>query len=144
MPEGIHDALRDANDNLANTIALEAGADQAGWLSAVRESVRALYETLENHRHTAEEDGGTLHNATALKPGLMPAAERLEHEHADMLHRAAEIDAEIERQIAADDFNIELARLQSRVLHGIVLLHMLRTDALIYDAYFRTEGGEGG
>lgn len=144
MPEGIHDALRDANDNLANTLALETGAGQAEWLSAVRDSVRALYETLENHQHTAEEDGGTLHDATALKPRLMPAAERLEHEHAEMLHRAAEIEVEIERQIAADDFNIELVRLQSRVLHDVVLLHMLRTDVLIYDAYFRTEGGESG
>lgn len=84
-----------------------------------------------------------LPDATAKKPGLMAARKRLEHEHADMLHRAAEIEFEAERQLAAQDFNVELLRLEARVLHDI-LLHMARTDSLIYEAYFQLEGGEGG
>jgi hypothetical protein len=113
-------------------------------LQRVQQAAQELFRTVETHQDTTEEEGGTLVNVTVRKPGLMFARQRLEHEHADLLHRLSEIDLEAERQIAAQDFNLDLIRLQVQALRDILLLHLARTNALLFEAYIRVEGGEGG
>lgn len=119
------------------------GDDPTEWLQGVRHAARELFRIIESHQGSSEDEGGTLSNLTARKPGLMHDRQRLEHEHADMLHRLVEIDVETERQIASHDYNIDLVRLQVRVLRDILLLHLTRTYSLLYEAYVRVEGGEG-
>lgn len=118
--------------------------EEPAFLQAARVAARAVYNEVDQHRGESEEEGGWLPAATGEKPGLMNASQRLEHEHADMLHRALEIEVESERQLAAQDYNVELVQLQAAVLRDIIRLHVARADTLIYEAYFRTEGGEGG
>lgn len=119
------------------------GDDPTEWLEGVRSAARELFRIIEAHQYSSENDGGKLSNMTARKPGLMHDRQRLEHEHADMLRRLSEIEVETERQIAAEDYNIDLVRLQVRVLRDILLLHVTRTYSLLYEAYVRVEGGEG-
>ena len=135
-------ALKATSQRLAEAAASDAGADPAAWLMRIQESVRDVYAELIDHRHGTETPRGLLHALTDAKPGLMAAEGRMEHEHADMLHRSVAIDVECERQIASDDYNVDIVRLQIRALHDIIILHVLDTTAMVYDAYFRDEGGE--
>lgn len=119
-------------------------ADESAWLRSVQRAVRELGDALGRHRHLHEGEGGTIPQAVALKPALVPDTARLKHEHIDMLHRVNEIDRGIDRQFAFQDFDVELLRREAAILHAILELHLLRADALVYEAYFREEGGEGG
>lgn len=136
--------LMRARQALEEAATRTVGDDEPTWLAQVQSAARALFLVIEQHQQVAEEEEGTLVDATAQKPGLMSLRRRLEHEHADMLHRLSEIDVEVERQIASQDFNIDLVRLEAQVVRDILLLHVVRTDSLVFDAYFQVEGGEGG
>jgi hypothetical protein len=136
--------LMRARRMLDEAMAQDASGEESAWLRRVQLAAQALYQAVEQHEELAEEEGGTLADATVGKPGLMPVRQRLEHEHADMLHRLSEIDLEAERQMALQDFNVEFVRLQVQVVRDILLLHLARTDSLLFDAYIRVEGGEGG
>ncbi len=118
--------------------------DESAWLRSVQQAVRELGDVLRRHRHLQEDEGGTIPEAVALKPALVPETARLKREHVDMLHRVNEIDRGIDRQFAFQDFDVELLRREAAILHAILELHLLRADALVYEAYFREEGGEGG
>ncbi len=143
-PGEVLTALTEARDHLKEAAARQATGDELSWLERVRTAARLVFDALEQHRGLAEEEGGVLADATERKPGLMPTSQRLEHEHADMLHRAGEIEIEAERQLMSEDFDIGLVRLQATVLRDILLLHIVRADSLQYEAYLREEGGEGG
>lgn len=144
-PTEDHNALKQARAQLDEAVSQEPGQEPEGWLRRVQEAGRALFDALYAHQYMAEEDEqGTLPQATNEKPALMALSKRLEHEHADMLHRAAELEEEAERQIAFQDYNTDLVRLEAIVLRDVLLLHLLRTDTLLYEAYFQVEGGEEG
>lgn len=135
--------LVEASQQLGRAAAQEVADGPDAWLENVREAAQHLFEIIEGHQVRTEQPGGTLANVTVRKPGLMHARQRLEHEHADMLHRLRELDVEAERQIAAHDYNLEIVRLQVQVLRSILALHLARTDTLLYETYMRVEGGEG-
>ena len=143
-PGQIYVALTRAREQLDEAVAQEPGNAEPAWLRRLQTAARSLFEVLEQHQHLAEEEGGTLSEATGQKPGLMAESKRLKGEHTDMLHRANEIDEEVERQFAFQEFGIELLRRKAAVLRDILQLHLLRADSLMYEAYFRLEGGEGG
>ncbi|MCK9517787.1 MAG: hypothetical protein M0R74_01990 [Dehalococcoidia bacterium] len=138
---GSFDELMHGRELLGELAARPAADDPATWLQRVRSAAQELFVAVEKHTESTEAEGGTLANVTVRKPYLMYARQRLEHEHDDMLHRLSEIDVETERQIAAQDYNIELVRLQVRVVREILLLHLARTQALLFEAYVRVEGG---
>jgi hypothetical protein len=125
-PERTDDALRSAMEQLGAMATAPSRGLEVAWLERVRSAANDLFELLGEHRHVTEDEGG------------------LEHEHADMLHRAAEIDVEVERQLAAQDYNVPLVRLEATVLRDILLLHLVRSNTLLSEAYLQVEGGEGG
>lgn len=138
------DRLMEARRHLDEATARETAGTETAWLRHVRTAARQLFQVIDEHQGLSEEEGGMLVDATAEKPGLMPSRERLEYEHADMLHRLAEVEVEVQRQLASEDFYVELVRLQSQVVRDILLLHLARTNSLLFEAYIRVEGGEGG
>jgi hypothetical protein len=139
-----YEELKRALSELADAVTGDPGANETGWLKRVQSAARSLFGALEEHEDVSEEEGGTLPAMTGQKPALMAERKRLEREHIDMLHRAEEIEEEIERQLSFEDFNIELVRLEGTILRDILQLHLLRTDTLMYEAFFRVEGGEEG
>lgn len=122
----------------------EPGEEGAGWLGRVQHAAQVLALTIEEHRKWTEEGNGTLVRATDQKPGLMPLREQLEQEHTDLLVRIAELDGEVAYQAAAEDFHPALVRLEARIIQDILLLHLMRTNTMLFEAYVRVEGGEGG
>lgn len=115
--------------------------DRPGWVREARSVARAAFEAFRGHAAESEAEGGFLPEVTGRKPGLMATRERLAHEHTDMLHRAEEIETEAGRQLAFDDYNVELLRLQLCILRDILQLHILRSDDVLFEAFFRDEGG---
>lgn len=143
-PSDVYEALKRTRKQLDEAVGQEPGEDEAAWLRRVQAAAGSLFEVLEQHQLLAEEKGGTLLDATGQKPGLIAESKRLERDHTEMLHRATEIDDEVERQFAFQEFDIELLGLKAAGLRDILQLHLLRVDSLMYEAYFRLEGGEGG
>ncbi len=143
--ESLHyEALKTRLIELDEVLARDWKADERAWLEAVEATARGLFEMLEQHQHISETEGGLLPSATDLKPGLIPESERVKEEHAEMLHRAGELQSTAALQVASDDFDAEAVSLDMTVLRIMLQAHLGRVDALMYDAYFRVEGGEGG
>ncbi len=143
-PGQIYVELKRARKQLDEAVAQEPGGSEPEWLRRLQAASRSLFEVLEQHQSVTEEEGGTLPEATSRKPGLMAVSKRLQREHTDMLHRANEIDQEVERQFAFQEFRVELLRREVAVLRDILELHLQRAGSVMYEAYFRVEGGEGG
>lgn len=144
-PESLHyEALKLRLNELDEVLARDWLADERTWLEAVEATARVLFETLQQHQHVSENEGGLLPSATGLKPGLIPESERVKGEHGEMLHRAADLQSTVAFQVASDDFDVEVVGLDLTVLRAMLQAHLLRVDALMHDAYFRVEGGEGG
>jgi hypothetical protein len=139
-PTDSHPELSVILDRLTG-VAAAPTTDQPGWVAEVQAAAREAVDALQAHTVTSEAEGGILPEMTGRKPSLMASRARLEHEHTDMLHRAEEIEIEAERQLAFEDYNVELLRLQVGILRDILHLHLLRTDALVFEAFFRDEGG---
>lgn len=136
--------LKTSLDHLADAIDREPSNDEARWLRGIQAAAHSLFDSLQHHEDVTEEEGGILPEMTGQKPGLMAERERLEREHTEMLHRAEEVEEEVDRQFSFDEFNTELIRLEASILRDILRLHLLRTDASMYEAYFQIEGGESG
>lgn len=135
--------LQHACDELAAAIDVSQ-SDPEGWVRGIQSACRALFDAVGKHRHASEGDEGAMAELVAQKPGLLPRVHRLEHEHVDMLHRATEIDDQIERQLAFQRIEIEPIQLKASVLRDITKLHLMRASDAVYDAYFQEEGGEAG
>lgn len=143
--ENLHyEALRSRLIELDEVLARDWKADERTWLKAVEATARVLLGTLEQHQHISEAAGGLLPSATGLKPGLIPESERVKEEHAEMRHRAGQLQSTAALQVASDDLDAEAVCLDMTILRTILQAHLGRVDALMYDALFRVEGGEGG
>lgn len=143
--ENLHyEALKSRLVELDEILEGDWSADERAWLEAVEAAARVLFETLEQHQHVSETEGGLLPSATDLKPRLIPESEHVKDEHAEMLHRAGELQNTAALQVASGDFDAEAVCLDMTILRTILQAHLGRVDALMYDAYFRVEGGEGG
>lgn len=138
-----YEELTRAREDIHEALAQEPGHDKEAWLRRVLAAVRSFSETLKQHQHLSEEEGGTFTEAAGEKPALLSAIRGLEREHADMLFRAGKIEQEVEREFAFQEFKVDLVRLEVTALHDILHLHLVQADWLAYDAYFRVEGGEG-
>jgi hypothetical protein len=137
-------AMRSACDRLDAAIADTDPQDEHAWAERVQKAARTVFIAIERHREITEGPDGTLADMSQQKPALVNQVERQHREHLEMLQRAKEIDTEVERQIAFQEFNLELLRLEASVLRDTLRLHIYRADALLYEAYFREEGGEEG
>lgn len=138
--KGEFDEVMRGREELGQAVAQPVGDDPKAWLSGVQQAAHRLFEIIEKHELSTEREGGMLANVAVRRPHLMHATQRLQHEHDDMLHRLAEIEVETERQIAAEDYNLDLVRLQVQVVRNILLLHLARTHDLLFEAYIRVEG----
>jgi hypothetical protein len=117
--------------------------DEASRLRRIQSAAQTTQDVLAEHQLLAEDQGGFIEEATGQKPALIPESERLKRQHAEMLHRANELRREVDLQFAFDEFDVELLRLETVVLRDILRAHLRRADSLLYEAYFRVEGGEG-
>ncbi|NJD64982.1 MAG: hypothetical protein FIB00_07030 [Chloroflexi bacterium] len=143
--ESLHyEALKSRLIELDEVLARDWKADERRWLEAVEATARVLFSILEQHQNVSETEGGLLVSATDLKPGLIPESERVKDEHAEMLRRASDLQSMAALQIVSDDFDAEAVCLEMTILRTILQAHLGRVDTLMYDAYFRVEGGEGG
>lgn len=139
------DELRVAYEALDRAIELlPAAADRASWAAGLGAAARDIFAVIEQHRALFDDEHGPLADLAVLKPGLINSIQRRQREHLEMLHRAREIDVTAERATAFDDFNVDLLVLEARILRDVLRLHLLRANALVYEAYFRDEGGEDG
>jgi|GEM_PF-4628660 len=137
---GEFDELMRGREELGRAVAQPAGDDPKAWLTRVQQAAHSLFESVERHERSTEREGGMLANVAVRRPHLMHATQRLQHEHDDLLHRLAEIEVEIERQIAAEEFDLDFVRLQVQVVRDILVLHLARTHGLLFEAYVRVEG----
>lgn len=136
--------LRSACERLDAVLAETDPADERAWAERVQKSARTVFVAMERHQEATEGEDGVLADMRNQKPGMEHQFQRQEREHTELLQRAKEIDTEVERQIAFQEFNMELLALESAVLRDTLRLHVYRADALLYEAYFRDEGGEEG
>jgi hypothetical protein len=113
-------------------------------VKAIRAAAQSMQQLLATHQLLTEEADGTIHRATAEKPALLAESERLMDQHADMLRRAYELDREAELQLAFDEFDVELLRLEAIVMRDMLRAHLRRANTMMYEAYVQVEGGEGG
>lgn len=135
--------LKDACEQLA--VAIDGDlANPEAWMRDIQAASRTVFKVVSAHRDTAEGDEGVMAEIVSEKPGLLPRVNRLVHEHLDMLHRAMEIDEQVERQLAFQQIDIEPIQLKASVLRDITKLHLMRASDAIYAAYFQEEGGEAG
>ena len=144
QPDEHYRALVDALSHLDEAAEPGAGDGEAVRLRHMQSAARATRDVLEQHQLLAEEEGGLIADATGQKPALIPESERLKQQHAEMLRRANDLDREVELQFAFDEFDVELLRLETVVLRDVLRAHLRRADSLLYEAYVRVEGGEGG
>ena len=137
-------ALRSACDELDKALSEQNPADEAVWVRELQTLMQSIMETLEAHREAWEGVDGALAELILEKPGLRHEVERQEQEHSEMLARVNHIDTYAGRQLEFDEFNLELLRLEAAVVRALLRLHLFRSDDLVYEAYFRVEGGEQG
>lgn len=143
--ESLHyEALKSCLIHLDEALARDWRADERTWLEDVEATARELFEILEQHQRISETEGGLLPSATDLKPGLIAESERVKEEHGEMLHRTGTLQSKAALQVASDDLDAEAVGLDITVLRTMLQAHLGRVDTLMYDAYFRVEGGEGG
>lgn len=128
------------------TIAIDADpdVDSEAWVRNIRAACRSLFDVVSAHRDASEGEDGVMAEVVSQKPGLLPRTNRLVHEHIDMLHRAMEVDEQVERQLAFQRIEVEPIHLKASVLRDITKLHLMRASDAVYDAYFQEEGGESG
>jgi hypothetical protein len=139
-----YEALKHRLNELDEVLERAGNADERTWLNGLAMTAEALFQVLQQHQYVSESEGGLLPSATGLKPGLIPESDRVKGEHDEMLHRAADLQSKVAFQVASDDFDTEALRLDLTVLRTMLQAHLGRVDALMHDAYFRVEGGEGG
>lgn len=142
--EDHYQAMAQALTQLDRSAARGGPGDPKSRIRSIQSAARAIQEVLEQHQLLTEEAGGVIEEATTEKPSLIPESERLKLQHADMLRRAYELDREVELQIAFQDTDVELLRLEALVLRDMLRAHLRRANSLLYEAYVRVEGGEGG
>lgn len=133
-----------AREALHKALAIDADTGEVAWMQGIQQAIQSLGGLLKVHQGESEKAGGLLREITSTKPALVGEVDRLEREHIEMLHRSNAIEQEIERQLAFEEYKVELVRMEAEVLHAILHLHLLRTDWLLYEVYFRDEGGEEG
>lgn len=136
-------ALKDACEQLSTAIDGDLPNPEA-WVRDIQAACRSVFKVVSAHREAAEGDEGVMAEIVSEKPGLLPRTNRLVHEHIDMLHRAMEIDEQVERQLAFQQIEVEPIRLKASVLRDIIKLHLMRASDAVYDAFFQEEGGESG
>lgn len=139
-----YQAMAVALTRLDRSVARGGPGDPASRIRGIQSAARAIQEVLARHQLLTEEAGGVIQEATTEKPSLIPESERLRQQHADMLRRAYELDREVDLQIAFEETDVELLRLEALVLRDMLRAHLRRANALMYEAYVRVEGGEGG
>jgi hypothetical protein len=136
--------LKAACEQLAEAIDADPAADAETWVRDIQAACRTVFKVVSAHREAAEGDEGVMAEIVSEKPGLLPRTNRLVHEHVDMLHRAMEIDEQVERQVAFQQIEVESIQLKASVLRDITKLHLMRASDAVYDAFFQEEGGEAG
>ncbi|MDZ7726919.1 MAG: hypothetical protein U5Q44_01275 [Dehalococcoidia bacterium] len=141
QPAG-YDELVTAGQQLDDVLAEETGTGADAWCLRLGAAAEATYAAIDTHRSGAEGPDGALADILVRKPALAFHAERQRREHAELYHRAKELSEEIERQLAFGETDPEVLRLEALVLRESLRLHVYRAVSLLYEAYFRDEGGE--
>jgi hypothetical protein len=139
-----YQAMAQALAELDASVARGASGDPASRIRGMQSAVRAIQAVLARHQLLTEDAGGVIQDATSEKPSLIPESERLKLQHNDMLRRAFELDREVDLQLAFEDTDVELLRLEGLVLRDMLRAHLRRANSLMYEAHVRVEGGEGG
>ena len=104
-------ALKHACEQLATAIDGDTSNPEA-WVRNIQATCHSLFAVVTAQQETAEGEDGVMAELVAEKPGLLPRTNRLVHEHVDMLHRAMEIDDQVERQLAFQQIDVEPIRLK--------------------------------
>ncbi len=129
---------------LDRSTARETPEDPLSRIRGIQSAARMMQEVLARHQLRTEEAGGAIPEAASQKPALISESERLKQQHADMLRRAYELDRDVDLQFAFEEFDAELLRLDALVLRDMLRAHLRRANSLMYEAFVRVEGGEGG
>lgn len=137
------DEVKLANSALKNVLT-ESSATDAAFGVALRSAVRTLADALKHHEELAEAPGGHLEFIVTEKPALVPMADRQQAEHLDMGARATHIEHMVAEELAFDQLDVDLLRLETQVLCDIVELHIARATSLMYETLYTVEGGEQG
>ena len=137
-----HDRLRTAMQRLDDALIAPVGAN-GQWTRAVLRAVRELESAFQRHREVSEAPGGTLERVIAARPSLVAAARRSRSEHPLLLDRMAVARERISAGIDFGQPDPEAVRSELGRLQDEVRRHVGRGSDLLFEAFFRDDGGEG-
>jgi hypothetical protein len=100
------------------------------WLSAVREALASMRETVVDHVAESEGPDGLLEQISDVAPWLGPRVEQLRSEHDDLVAFADELAARARSASEPDEVSDDAWRLLERVSK-----HRRKGADLLYDAY---------
>lgn len=133
--------LREACERLHQAQQKQA-EDSEEWSRELQEAVQGVMEALEQHAELSEAPDGPLAEISERKPHLLHEVDRQKQEHGEMLERADLINEKVARSHWFQQWDVDILRLEAKVLHDMLRLHLVRGDDMVYEALFRDEGGE--
>ncbi len=144
---GLNDKnARERLEAACNALAEIAAADAAGskvvWAARLEKAARSLERALKRHRKASEAKDGTLDELVAAKPGLAETVEAQAQQHMDLLRRVETLALDGEKAVAFDDPNVALLALDAQIMTLMVRRHLTWESILLYEAFFREEGGQ--
>jgi hypothetical protein len=127
------DRLYEAILELERVLAVPAGDRPKEWAVAVGGAVDGLRSILERHVADTEADGGFFDDVRDRAPQLLPAAKRLQAEHAPLLDATIALATKVSS--VGSERGVDAARADAVDLIQRLLHHRHRGAELVYDAY---------
>lgn len=125
--------------NELERVATSAAGDPVGWSAGVRAAVAEVRTALEDHVIEAEASGGLFAEVASTDPRLLPAVERLRHDHTDLAERLDRLNA----ALGAGDVDVERVREDVLAFRAELSRHRLRGADLLWELYDVDIGGGG-
>ena|SRR5436190_869891 len=136
------DALRKVRQGLDDALTLPAG-DERRWIQNLLLALQRVRRTFRLHVLEAEADDGSLQEIVTVKPQLARRVALLRAEHSSLREEIAVLCARAIDQVDSAKMDVESLRLDAGRLQDHLLKHQAKGADILWDAFVRTEGGEG-
>lgn len=137
-----YDQLHDANTQLDDAIGAHVGHPM-GWATSLEQAARNVGAAFAHHRDRAEAPDGNLERIAQERPGLIPKVTKQRTEHAELLSTITSFCEQLAEMREFHEVPVDRLRLQAGIVHDSIRLHLAQASDLLYEAYFRDEGGQG-
>src|SRR5690606_30125298 len=112
------------------------------WAQGLMTALEQFENAAIRHRDLAEAPGGTLDQIAGEKPQLLRKVERQRAEHAPLLDEIAGARAMVRERFGSGEGPVEATAQEVRRVNADVQGHLNRAVDLLYEAFFRDDGGE--